>query len=293
MRDLSGRVAVVTGGSSGIGLAIARALLAEGVRVVLAARNETTLDSARRSLVEEVDGAEVETVPTDVGVVEDCERLVETTLDRFGQIDLLVNNAGIETYGHFHESTPEEIAATIGVNLTAAIVLSRLVVPHMLERGTGHVVNLSSTAGKHGPPFGTAYGASKAGLISLTESLRLEYHGTGVSASAVCPGFTKSGGMYERMRREIGSGAPPWIGHTTTRRVARATIVAVRRNRPETIVNVPPFRPTSVLAEWFPRLAEWLYRKAAKRWLQKVADARGGERGGADGPVGPQGRRVA
>ncbi len=181
--SLSGRNAIITGASSGIGLAIAKRLAREGVNIVAAARSPEPLDVAAsefRAL-----GVKAVAVPTDVADNSQLERLVETALRELGSIDILVNNAGIETYRDFHQLSLDEIEQTISVNLTAAIKLTRLVIPHMLQQRSGHVINMSSTAGKLGPPFGAAYGASKAGLINLAQSIRTEYHGSGVMASVM------------------------------------------------------------------------------------------------------------
>ena len=204
----------------------------------------------------------------------DRERLVEQTLAEFGRVDVLVNNAGIETYCPFAELPTEDIIRTIDVNLTAALVLSRLVLPHMLAAGAGHIVNMSSTAGKHGPAYGAAYGASKAGLISLTESLRGEFRGRGVSASVICPGFTHDGGIYERMKRATGRGTPFQMGSTSAAAVARAVVKAIQKDQPEVLLNWPPMRPVFVLAELWPAVGEWIIRRASVRFLKRIATRR-------------------
>ncbi len=196
MRDLTGRLAVVTGASGGIGVYVAKALASKGMNLVLAARSESALQEVAADIRRM--GVKAIAVPADVANHADRERLVSRALAEFGRIDVLVNNAGIETYCPFAELPLEEIQRTIDVNLTAAIVLARMVLPGMLAAGAGHIVNMSSTAGKHGPAYGAAYGASKAGLISLTETLRAEFKGQGVSArssvraSRTTAGFTNA-----------------------------------------------------------------------------------------------------
>ena len=135
-------------------------------------------------------------------------------------------------------------------------------------------MNMSSTAGKHGPAYGAAYGVSKAGLISLTESLRGEFHGRGVSASVICPGFTHDGGIYERMKQAAGRGTPPQMGATSADAVARAVVKAIRNDRPEVLVNWPPMRPVFVLAELWPALGEWIIRRSSVRFLKRIATRR-------------------
>jgi short-subunit dehydrogenase len=269
--ELRGSTALITGGSAGIGLAVARRLAREGANLVLAARHPDKLESAAASVRES--GIKVLAVPTDVGRRDDLERLVETTLRELGTIDLLVNNAGIEAFCHFADLPLERIEDTIRVNLTSAVVLTRLVVPHMLAAGRGHVVNMSSTAGKLGPPFGAVYSTTKAGLIAFTQSFRGEYRKRGISASVICPGFADDGGIYDRMKAESGRQSPALVGSTTADRVARAVIRAVEKDRPEIIVNSLPLRPIAVLLQMFPSLGASLVRAASVRFLKRVADS--------------------
>ena len=283
MRDLAGRTAIVTGASSGIGIYVARALAAQGMKLVLAARSEEALERSAEDIRRA--GASAMVVPADVTNPQDRERLVERALSEHGRVDVLVNNAGIETYCPFEELPIEQIVRTIEVNLTSSVILARLVVPHMLANGAGHIINMSSTAGKHGPAYGAAYGASKAGLISLTETLRAEFKGRGVSASAICPGFTHNGGIFERMKQATGRGTPLQMGATAADTVARAVVKAIRNDRAEMIINWPPMRPIFVLAELWPALGEWIVRKSSVRFLKRIATRR-------ESPA-PTGRRAA
>jgi short-subunit dehydrogenase len=276
MKQLTGRTAIVTGASAGIGRHVARALAVRGANLVLAARSLDKLQAVATEVRQ--CGARVAVIPTDIASTAALEHLVAHTLEEFGRIDILVNNAGMEAWRSFHQLRLDDIEQIIRVNLTAAAVLCRLVIPPMLASGGGHIVNMSSTAGKCGPAYGAAYGASKAGLIALTQALRAEYHGTGVSASVVCPGFTNEGGIYERMKQATGRGTPPWMGGTSADAVARAVVRAIRRNRPELLVNVPPMRPVFVLAEMLPRLGGWLARLATQRFLRRAARAQVSDR---------------
>ena len=127
----------------------------------------------------------------------------------------------------------------------------------MLKRGRGHIVNLSSIAGKWGPPFDQVYGVTKAGLIGFTESLRAEYRGTGVSASVVCPGYVEEAGMYAVGKETIDAVAPTWVGRTRPLPVARAVVRAIKKDRPEIIVNTPPARFAAVVTAISPSLGQW------------------------------------
>src|SRR6478735_10994473 len=170
MKDLRGTNAIVTGASRGIGVYIARALVEEGVNVSLAARSQDELETVANEL--RALGANVITTRCDVTSAADRERLVERTERELGAIDILVNNAGIETTSHFETATPDDLLNTIDVNLLAAVQLTRSVLPGMLQRKRGHIVNVASGAGKVGVPFAVAYATSKHGLVGFTNSLR-------------------------------------------------------------------------------------------------------------------------
>lgn len=268
---LEGKVAIVTGASAGIGRCIARRLALAGVNAVLAARRSEPLAMARDELIEQT-GVKVLAVPCDVGRLADLQRLVQCTLEAFGRLDIVVNNAGVETFAPFHALTPEQLQSAVQTNLTGALQLTRLAVPVMQSQGWGHVINLSSTAGKYGPPYAAAYAATKAGLIAFTQSLRVEYRSTGIHATAICPGFTLDGGIYERLRAALGRDTPRLIGGTDADRVARAVLRAIRKDQPEVIVNSPPQRPFFALYAAFPRLGEYLFRKFAARYFRRIAE---------------------
>lgn len=272
MRKLKGRNAIITGASAGIGAHVARALAEQGMNVVLAARSADKLLDVAGEL--EKFGVKAVPVETDVTLPESLRNLVSTAMEECGSIDVLVNNAGVETYREFHELEIDDILRTIDTNLTATLVLSRLVIPHMLAAKQGHIVNMSSTAGKFGPAYGAAYGASKSGMIAFTETLRGEYRGTGISASVICPGFTDDGGIYERMKKEIGRGTPAMMGHTSADKVAKAVVRSIQGNKPEIIVNSPPMRPMAVLCQIAPSLGQRIVQMASKRFLRKVAVSR-------------------
>ncbi|MGE3313754.1 MAG: SDR family NAD(P)-dependent oxidoreductase [Planctomycetaceae bacterium] len=272
MKDLAGRTAIITGASAGIGKCVAEALAAEKMNVVLVARSADKIRSVARTL--SATGVRVLENPADVVEIPAMQRMVERTIEEFGSIDVLVNNAGIDAFREYHSLDISEITSVIDVNLTASLILTRMVLPHMLRAQEGHIVNMSSTAGKHGPAFGAAYGASKAGLIAFTESLRGEYHGSGISASVVCPGFTHSGGIYDRILEETGRETPAVMGSATGKAVANAVVRAILADKPEVIVNRPPLRPMFVLAEMFPAVAEWCIRKTTSRFFKRVAQAK-------------------
>jgi len=270
---LEGKVAIVTGASSGIGEAVAERLAHAGVNVVLAARSAERLAEARARIIERA-GVRALAVPCDVTRLDDLQRLLATAVDELGGVDILINNAGVDAFRSFHELDPLELQRTVQVNLLAALQLTRLTLPQMLQRGWGHIVNMSSLAGKFGPPGAGAYAATKAGLIAFTQSLRGEYRSLNVSATAVCPGFTLASGIYDQICADVGREPPSLLGRSTVDRVARATVRAIRKDQPEAIVNVPPYRAFYALTALFPRAGEWIFRKLAGRYFRDLARAR-------------------
>ena len=173
--------ALVTGGSSGIGLAIARTLRDEGFDLTVSARNEERLEAAAKEL-----GAHA--VVANVALEEDCHRLVAAHVERFGRIDVLVNSAGVGIGGNVEQLTTKKWDLQFAVNLRGAFVVTRESIPKLKE-SRGLVVNLASIAGTIPTPGLAAYGASKAALISLTKSLNRELEDDGVRLCALCPGF--------------------------------------------------------------------------------------------------------
>ena len=272
MKDLRGRNAIVTGASAGLGVHVARALAREGMNLVLVARSVEALEQVAAEMHRL--GVKAIVVPTDVSDDGQLQRLVDCAMSEFGSIDVLVNNAGIEAFRPYHEIDPVEIRRTIDVNLTATLLLTRYVLPHMMTAGRGHIVNMASAAGKFGPAFGAAYGASKAGQIAFTQALRGEYFGSGISASVICPGFASDGGIYEAIKQRVGRGTPWWLGSTTAEVVARAVVKAIRRDRPDMVVNHPALRPVFAINAAFPRLGEWIVRLTTRRFLKQVGRVR-------------------
>jgi short-subunit dehydrogenase len=181
---LKNGVTIVTGASSGIGAATARELGRRGARVVLAARRAGELDAQARSI--KASGGEAIAIPTDVADADKVARLVELTIGEFGQVDAIVNCAGLNWSKSFAETSPEAIVRLVNVNLLGAMLLTRAVLPGMLERRHGAIVSVGSLSGR--VAMEPLYSASKYGLRGFSLALRRQLAGTGVSASLVSPG---------------------------------------------------------------------------------------------------------
>ncbi len=185
MGDWQDKVAIVTGGSSGLGRAIARALCRRGAKVVIAARTKDKLDAVAAELA--ASGGEVLAVPADVRRQEDVEALVATTIQRFGRIDALFNNAGSSARGAAIDTTAAEFADLMDLNFTALVRCTRAAIPSLLET-KGHLVNIGSLAGKTAARYMGAYSATKFAVSAYSQQLRLELGPQGLHVLLVSPG---------------------------------------------------------------------------------------------------------
>ena len=187
MDSLRGKVAVVTGGSRGIGLAIARALVADGVSVSVTGLHDASL-SVARAKIESAGPAAVETLRADVRHYAEVERAISATVGRFGGLDILVNNAGVGIFTDVAEMTPGQWAEIIDTNLTGVFNACHVAIPYLRRRGGGSIVNISSLSGTNPFARGAAYCASKAGLNAFSESLMQELRYDDIRVSYVMPG---------------------------------------------------------------------------------------------------------
>jgi len=183
---LAGQVALVTGGSRGIGLAIAQCLGRLGARVSICARNAANLEESAAYLRGE--GVEVLASPADVSSEDQIFAVVHKTQQALGPIDILVNNAGIGVFGPFHEQSAAQWDSILDTNLKSAFLASRAVAPEMIRRKTGHIINIASLAGKSTFANGALYCASKWGLLGLTGCMAEDLRAYGIRVSAICPG---------------------------------------------------------------------------------------------------------
>lgn len=239
MPQLRGKVALVTGASSGIGAATAQALAGEGVRVGLLARRKERLEAFGGELQRK--GGQALVCPADVVDPVAVQTAVAHVLGRWGRIDILINNAGRGFAAPFETTSAQEIRSLLEVNLVSVLTVTQAVLPGMLKAGSGHIINVSSVVGRRGLPFRSAYSATKFALVGLSECLRQELRGTGIHVSVVYPVYTETE-FHDVEAKKV---EPLRYGPVqSAERVAAAIVRCARRPRPE----VYPYRPARVLA---------------------------------------------
>lgn len=190
--ELTGKVAVVTGGTKGIGRAVAEALLERGAKVVVGARTEADVREAHGAF-----GSDGRGVVCDVRRADQCAALMEAAVDAFGGLDILVNNAGVGVFATVEELTVDEWDRVIETNLSGLFYCSHAAIPHLKRRGAGWIINIGSLAGKNAFPGGAAYNASKFGLIGFSEALMQEIRHDGIRVSYIMPGSVATPGFTE------------------------------------------------------------------------------------------------
>jgi len=272
MRTLRNRSALVTGAASGIGRALAMQLAREGVDLFL-------LDIDQLGLVEVVAAAKRERVEVigrqcDVSDLAQIASSVTHILDRWGGVDLLVNNAGITYYGQTAQMTAEHCEKLLAINLNAPIHFTRELLPALLEREESHVLNIASFFGLIGTRRLAAYTASKFGMVGFSESLRAEYGRQGLGVTSMCPGFVDTNlfataplGTDQQQPKQ----PPRWM-LTTPEKIAARSIKAIRLNEAQVVMQ--PYAKLAYLGKrFFPGLYDWanhLSRKKSKPQANEV-----------------------
>jgi short-subunit dehydrogenase len=252
MKDLIGKKVLLTGGSRGIGPVIAENLVHSGASVAIAARSNSALQNVASRLINSE--SKIIVMPIDLRDTSQREQLINNVLKEFGTIDILINNAGLETEGAFAELDWKAIQETLEVNLVAPIALTRLILPLMLKNKSGHIINIASIAAKSGAPYAAIYSGTKAGMAEWSRALRLELSGTGVYFSTIFPGYVREVGMFARFGMKS-----PWIvGSCSPNQVAKAVMNAIKKKTPEKIVNSRPLRYSFIINELSPVVGDWL-----------------------------------
>lgn len=251
---IAGQRVLLTGATGGLGQAMARALKAAGAELILTGRSPQALEAFGCEL-----GAQ--TILCDLEQPQQIARLLEAA----GRVDILIANAGLPASARYTDATPDEIARVLQVNLQAPMLLARGVMPQMQERGAGHLLFISSMAGKVSTPLSALYCTSKFGVRGLAQCLRMDLHEAKVGVSCVFPGIIRDAGMFVK----TGATPPPGIGTNTPEDVARAVIRAIERNLGE--VDVAPWtvRFFGWLTSTAPSLSAWIQRQVG---AQAVAE---------------------
>lgn len=258
--NLSGKTALVTGASSGIGKAVALELASQGCHLALAARRVDRLEEVAAECRDR--GARCIAIPTDVRVRDDCFRFVERATAELGPADILVNNAGYAILEPTRTASSDDASDLMATNYLGTLHCTQAVLPAMLERGSGSIVNISSIVGLMGYASMGVYGATKAAIAIFTEALRNEVIEGGVRVSMVCPGTTDTE-FFEKAYRGNLPGASRLILAIPPERVARAIVRTIRNGHYRTIV---PWTAGIYIRfkELMPVTAHWLFRKISK-----------------------------
>jgi short-subunit dehydrogenase len=258
--QIGGSTAVITGASGGIGQAIARDLHGRGARLVLVGRRADLLNELARELD-----------PATALVADLAQRhVVEQLGANLGEADILIANAGIPAAGVLQSFSIEEIDRTLDVNLRAPIALARALLPGMLERGRGHLLFVSSIAGKTAVPGNPLYHATKYGMRGFAAGVRADVHGSGVGVSCIFPGFIREAGIFA----DSGVKLPPGVGTRSPADVARAVARAIERDRGEIEVASVPQRAGVYLSAFAPGLTARAVRVlGAPEIARKMGDA--------------------
>jgi len=244
-------VALVTGASRGIGPFIARSLAEAGYSLVLTGRSASELEALADDL--KAKGTTAVALPADLTVTEDVETLARTAEREVSRVDVLVNNAGGDPQREFDDMTWAENDAIFQLNVIAPMRLTHLLLPGMLERRRGHIVNISSIAGRVGFPYTEAYAAAKDGLMGFTRVLRNDYRSRGVSASVVVLGAIRDAGQGQRIADQLGMKMPA-MGTSPAKAVGKAVVAAIEKDRAEIVVMPGPGRLIKALMDLLPSM---------------------------------------
>jgi short-subunit dehydrogenase len=241
--ELSGRTALLTGATGGLGRAIAQALAGHGANLVLSGRVAEALEA----LAAELPGEEHRVLPSDLAEPGAAEKLA---LDA-GEVDVLIANAGLPGAGRLTDFTPEQVTRALRVNLETPMLMARALFPAMVERGSGHLVFVSSLSGKVASPRTSIYNATKFGLRGFALGLRADLAHKGVGVSLVSPGFIREAGMFA----DAGAKPPPGMGTGTPEQVGKGVLRAIEHDKAEVVVAPLPQRVISHLGLASPGIA--------------------------------------
>lgn len=256
--QISGATVLLTGASGGLGHAIARGLRQRGANLILTGRRVDVLEPLAAEL-------DARSLAVDLAVPAEVDRLVAEA----GEVDILVANAALPASGTLESFSVEEIDRALDVNLRAPIVLAHALAPAMVARGSGHLLFMSSLAGKAATPGTSLYNATKYGLRGFASAIRSDLRTSGVGVSTVFPGFIRDAGMFAEADVKL----PPGVGTRAPEHVAQAVIAAIERNRGEVDVAPLPLRVSAVFAGLAPELAAALGRRLGSEEITRQMEA--------------------
>ncbi|NDJ22074.1 SDR family NAD(P)-dependent oxidoreductase [Nostoc sp. B(2019)] len=254
MKNIAGKTVVLTGASGGIGAFIARALAKEQATIVSVSRSQKGLDQICAEV--EAAGGKGISIPFDLSKLEKLSVLTQQIHQLAGPIDILINNAAIEKYRPFQNYTLEDFQSILTTNLLAPMELTRLLLPSMLERNSGHIVNIASSAGKKGAPYNSIYSASKAGLIMWSDAIQQELASTNVGVSIVCPGCTDAG-MYHALDITVPSTAR--VAQPTE--VADAILQSIKQNQKEVVLDGTASKILFAISQLSPQFGDMVFQR--------------------------------
>jgi short-subunit dehydrogenase len=242
--NLSGKTVLITGGSRGLGLVMARELIREGAHLAICARDQAELERARTDLIKY--GADVLAVPCDVTDIEQVNKMVQTVRDRFGQINVLINNAGAIAVGPIEVMTPEDYEAAMKIHFWAPLYTTLAVLPEMRQRHEGRIVNISSIGGKISVPHLLPYSASKFALTGFSEGLRAELAKDGIVVTTICPGLMRTGSPHNAIFKGQHRAEYTWFSISdslpiismSAERAARQIIAACKHGDAEVVLSL-------------------------------------------------------
>jgi len=259
---IEGKRAIVTGASSGIGRAVALELARHGAVLTLAGRRHDRLEAVAREAAQLFPSSPVPVVaPCDVTDAGQVRALIGGAIERFGDVDILLNNAGVSVFGLAERTTPRDYQDVMAVNFYGALATMREVLPFMLRRGSGLIVNVATAAALYGVPYLAAYGASKAALVAMSQSYRAELAGTGIGVMLVYPGYTQT--EIFNVEKRVGGARRPPGPYATPESVAKAIARGIRSGRRD-VFPTASGRALSVLRGLAPSVVERAMRSIAR-----------------------------
>ncbi len=260
-KNLGNSVAIITGASSGIGRETAILLAQKGVKVALAARRENRLEEVA-GIIKRLEG-EALIIPTEVSDQTQVERMIEKTVERFGRIDILVNNAGFGQLASIEETSSNDMREIIDVNLMGTFYATKAALPQMKKQGSGHIINISSVAGKRAFPFMGAYCATKFAINAISEAMRIELTGTGIYVSLVYP-VTTTTEFFDVIKSRTGRRfETPKMFTQSAYQVADAIVKCAENPKPE-VFPFPLARVLILINATMPGVLDFVLKKYYK-----------------------------